>query len=197
LIKCGSDDGIKIILNGKTIHDNNVWRGVTVDEDIVKSELRKGMNSLLVKVNNGTGGFGFCIRITTPANTTLENIKLKLPNSFSFDEIFKSIYSSFNIYTTYDKTDGSPKFLTRITSESCIPVDFMGGLILKLSLTENSGKVIEEFYSEKLDNIGNFKTKELICKPNNLTTGRYVIKLKIMDPTGNILTEKDDIVFWN
>jgi hypothetical protein len=196
-IKCGSDDGVKIILNGKTIHDNNAWRGVTPDEDIVKGEFKKGLNSLLVKINNGTGDYGFCVRITSPDDQPLDNIKIKFPNNLSDDEIFKSICSSFSIYSMYDKTGSKAKFVTRITAETSFPSDYKKDLVLKLNLTDNAGKLIKEFHSETINNIGNFKSKEIAFVPENLQGGRYVIKLIITDLSGSLLSEKDDIVFWN
>ena len=196
-IKCGSDDGIKIILNGRMIHDNNAWRGVTIDEDLVKGELKKGLNSLLVKVNNGSGGFGFCARITSPEDRILDNIKIKFPNNFTDHEIFKSICSSFSVYSMYDRTGSKAKLIVRITSDASFPSEYKKDLSLKLCLTDNSGKIIKEFYSEAIDNIGNFKTKEITFIPENMAAGRYVVKLVISDLSGVILSEKDNIVFWN
>lgn len=60
-IKVGSDDGIKIWLNGTVIHDNPVPRGLTVDQDTVKFHLPAGKNELLFKVTNGGGPDGFSI----------------------------------------------------------------------------------------------------------------------------------------
>lgn len=197
IFKCGSDDGIKLILNGKTIHNNNTWRSITPDEDNVSGELKKGMNCILVKVNNGTGDFGFCLKMLSGDGKPLENVIIKLPNNFSDEEIFKSIYSSFNVYTTYDKTDGSAKFSIRIVAESGIPVNLKGGFTLKLLLAEYSGKTIEEIYQEKIEDFRNFRSKEVTCKPKDLPAGRYSIKLEVIDTTGKILTEKENIVFWN
>jgi len=196
-IKCGSDDGIKLFLNGKNIHDNNAWRGVTPDEDNVYSELKKGLNSLLVKVNNGTGDFGFCLRITSRENTPLDNITLKFPNSYSDEDILKLISSSLSIYSTYDKTGTKAKFLVRISPEASTPSDFKKDLILKLSLADKNGNTIKEFYSETITNIGSFKTKRIDFIPDNIENGRYSIKMTIQDSNGKLLSEKDNIVFWN
>ncbi len=59
----GSDDGCRIWLNGKVVHDVLAARGVTPDEDLAPVSLKKGENTLLVKVENGTGGWGFCLRV--------------------------------------------------------------------------------------------------------------------------------------
>ncbi len=54
-LQLGSDDGVKVWLNGKQIHANNAARGVTADEDKVAVSLQQGVNELLLKVTNGGG----------------------------------------------------------------------------------------------------------------------------------------------
>lgn len=61
-ILAGSDDGIRIWLNGALIHDLDVKRGIAMDEDIVPANLKKGWNRLLVKVSDTGGGWGLCLR---------------------------------------------------------------------------------------------------------------------------------------
>ena len=48
----GSDDGVKVWLNGKLIHKNDVGRGLTPGEDFFTGQLNKGANRLLVKVTD-------------------------------------------------------------------------------------------------------------------------------------------------
>lgn len=59
----GSDDGVKVWLNGKLIHENWIGRAVNVDEDIVPATLQQGTNRLLLKVQNMQLGWGFTCRI--------------------------------------------------------------------------------------------------------------------------------------
>ncbi len=63
VLKCGSDDGIRIWLNGKRIHQNEIGRGYTANEDQIPIHLAAGMNRLLVKIDNYQGGWGFGISI--------------------------------------------------------------------------------------------------------------------------------------
>lgn len=58
----GSDDAIKIWLNGKLVHE--IWkeRGVNKDDDFVPVDLQKGVNHLLLKIQNGRGAWGFICR---------------------------------------------------------------------------------------------------------------------------------------
>jgi hypothetical protein len=59
----GSDDGIKVWLNGELVHENWVTRGVGIDNDRVRVIFKKGMNHLVLKVQNGGGPWGFCCRL--------------------------------------------------------------------------------------------------------------------------------------
>jgi len=63
LLGVGSDDGIRIWLNGKLVHENLVGRRSRMDEDIVPVKFRKGENRILVKVENGGGTWGFQMRV--------------------------------------------------------------------------------------------------------------------------------------
>ena len=63
----GSDDGIKVWLNGKTVFNLSGLRGLTPDENRVRVTLRKGVNALLLKITQRNGGWGFTCRIAPPA----------------------------------------------------------------------------------------------------------------------------------
>ncbi len=66
LLGVGSDDGVKVWLNGKLIHENWVGRPVQVDEDLVPVVLPAGKNQLLLKVQNGISEWGFACRLMGP-----------------------------------------------------------------------------------------------------------------------------------
>jgi len=57
----GSDDAIKIWLNGELVHENFAARAVGIDQDLVAVKLVKGANNLVVKVVNGILGWGFSV----------------------------------------------------------------------------------------------------------------------------------------
>ncbi len=62
LLGVGSDDGIKIWLNGKLVHQNWAGRAVRKDDDTVPVTLQKGKNQLLLKIQNQQGTWGFVCR---------------------------------------------------------------------------------------------------------------------------------------
>jgi len=59
----GSDDGIRVWLNGRLVHEKWSARPVHVDEDVVSVPLKAGKNCLLLKVQNITGSWGFACRL--------------------------------------------------------------------------------------------------------------------------------------
>ncbi len=62
LLGIGSNDAVKVWLNGGLVHENWVFRAVHKDDDIVPVTLRKGKNQLLFKVQNDTYNWGFVCR---------------------------------------------------------------------------------------------------------------------------------------
>lgn len=59
----GSDDGVKVWLNGKSVHANYASRPVKKDQDKVNVKLNKGPNQVLVKVVQLSGNWGFCMSV--------------------------------------------------------------------------------------------------------------------------------------
>jgi len=63
VLKCGSDDGIKIWLNGKVVHSFDGARGHQAGQDQAPIFLQAGVNRMLVKVTNITSGWGFSVQV--------------------------------------------------------------------------------------------------------------------------------------
>jgi hypothetical protein len=59
----GSDDAIKVWLNGAPVLANKLIRVVAPDQEKATVELRAGKNALLVKVVNGGGAYAFYFRV--------------------------------------------------------------------------------------------------------------------------------------
>jgi hypothetical protein len=60
----GSDDGIKVWVNGEEVWRNNAFRPVVPDDDRFPVRLKAGDNTVLLKITQGGGGWGFCLRVT-------------------------------------------------------------------------------------------------------------------------------------
>lgn len=63
VLKCGSDDGIKVWLNGEIVHEIDGTRAYEPNSDEVAIRLKDGTNRLLVKISNVTAGWGFGVAI--------------------------------------------------------------------------------------------------------------------------------------
>ncbi len=62
----GSDDGVKIWINGKLVHANKDERPLMPDQDRLAVKLEKGDNVLLLKVEQRLGDVGFVVRFQDP-----------------------------------------------------------------------------------------------------------------------------------
>ena len=62
-LSLGSDDSIKLWVNGDVVLDKMVTRGVEPDQEQVTATLQPGENRLLLKISNGSGGYGFYFRL--------------------------------------------------------------------------------------------------------------------------------------
>jgi len=64
ILSVGSNDGLKVFLNGKEVHESHDFNGrwLQADNDYVPVELKKGVNNLMLKIDQGTGDFGFVAR---------------------------------------------------------------------------------------------------------------------------------------
>ncbi len=62
----GSDDGVRVWINGEIVHTHPVYRAAGPDLDRVAVRLRKGWNRVLIKVLQGAGGWGYFARFADP-----------------------------------------------------------------------------------------------------------------------------------
>ncbi len=64
-ISLGSDDAIKVFLNGKQLLAHNIGRGAAADQELLTLDLAAGVNHLLLKIVNFSGPSGFFFRADT------------------------------------------------------------------------------------------------------------------------------------
>ncbi len=76
-LEVGSDDAIKVWVNGKLVHSNNASRGNEPGQDKVKIKLEEGENVLMLKVINGGGGWGTNARLRTLDDKKVKGMKVK------------------------------------------------------------------------------------------------------------------------
>ncbi len=77
IFEIGSDDGIKIWVNNKLVHQNNQERGHEQGQDIAEVNLEKGWNGVLMKVNQGVGDWGASLAISDLDRELIDGLKYK------------------------------------------------------------------------------------------------------------------------
>ena len=68
---------VRLWLNAKLIHVNDVPRSLQVNQDKVPVKLKEGWNTLLLRVTEGGGDWAACARVRAADGTKLEGIRLK------------------------------------------------------------------------------------------------------------------------
>lgn len=63
----GSDDGVRMWVNGKEVLYHHVHRGPSPDQDYADLELNKGWNAILLAVDQGGGSWGLFLRVSDPS----------------------------------------------------------------------------------------------------------------------------------
>ncbi len=71
IFRIGSNDGVACWLNDERIHFKPGTRSLKIDEDRVEAHLKRGKNSILLKVNNVDGDWGMSFRVTTTGDRPL------------------------------------------------------------------------------------------------------------------------------
>jgi len=77
-LEFGSDDGIKVWLNGRQVLANNATRACEPGQEKIEVTLEKGKNTLLLKITQGGGQWAACARIVRDKDKTVEGIKIEL-----------------------------------------------------------------------------------------------------------------------
>ncbi len=79
VLHLGSDDGVKVWLNGRLVHSKLAFRPVRPGEDTVPLTLEAGPNELLLKIVQGYGGWGFACSLTDRAGRPMDDVRVDLP----------------------------------------------------------------------------------------------------------------------
>lgn len=99
LVGVGSDDDIKIFLNGNLVHSNWTCRTTLPDNDLVMLDLKQGSNQLLVKVQNIEGGWSFAIR--KPGKAQLDSLIMDAAQKGILDDVKILAENGANVNVTH------------------------------------------------------------------------------------------------
>ena len=78
VVELGSDDGVKVWLNGEVVHANNASRGCNPGEDKFAVQLEAGANPLMLKVTQGGAQWAACLRLRNADGAAVEGLKASL-----------------------------------------------------------------------------------------------------------------------
>ena len=107
----GSDDAVKVWLNGKVVHINNIDRGTTGIQDKFRVDLNAGNNLLLVKVSDNEENWGMFFEIyldTATFTTTLPTRNKPLPTRYP------RVSLATQMFDRYGETFQQPKVQTAL-----------------------------------------------------------------------------------
>jgi uroporphyrinogen decarboxylase len=74
----GSDDGIKVWLNGEPILNKDVYRIAGPAQDLIAVRLRQGWNAILCKIGQAEGDWGFNFRVTDALGRPWEDVRVRV-----------------------------------------------------------------------------------------------------------------------
>lgn len=94
----GSDDGIKVWLNGNEVCTHDVYQGWSADQFTHPVTLDEGWNSLLCKVSQGGGNYEFSARLSDPSGENFEDLQYRVvdPMADGGEFIYSWILNGFH-----------------------------------------------------------------------------------------------------
>jgi len=75
-MRVGSDDGYKLWLNHKQVAEVHEYRAAEMDQETHKVKLNKGMNLVIIKVDQDWGEYQFMLRVVTPEAKEVTGLKV-------------------------------------------------------------------------------------------------------------------------
>ncbi len=76
VLAIGSDDGIKLWLNGSLVHATNAVRGLTPGQDRANASLKAGWNEVFAKVTQHTAGCGFTLQVLGQDGVPMADVRI-------------------------------------------------------------------------------------------------------------------------
>jgi hypothetical protein len=74
-LEMGSDDGLKVWLDGRLVHANNTARPLTAGSDKVDVTLKQGRNKVLLKITQNNLPWEFCVRVVGRDGSAVEGLR--------------------------------------------------------------------------------------------------------------------------
>lgn len=78
VLALGSDDGAAVWINGEKVHENDVMRGYGSKQDFVPIRLRRGDNTVLIKITQAQGAWCFGAHVQTRDGLPAEGVSVRM-----------------------------------------------------------------------------------------------------------------------
>ena len=202
ILKVGSDDGVRIWLNGKMVHDNPAQRGMKRDDDIVPVTLRKGINFLLVKIDQGGGDWRFCLRFTDVKNRPVTDTEVLIPGKLPLKRVLTIDAQSIQVHTVLVPRGKQRIWQITLRSDAEMPLG-PKEIPVKVILETEQGKPLTTLFDLNL----NMRKKALLRKefvPAKLIAGKIssvknnmlFVRLSVFSPEGKLIRTDSRPVFF-
>lgn len=126
-LRLGSDDAIRVWLNGKQIHANKVLRSLRANDDTVSADLKAGENHILIKIVNAGGGDGAFLGFGGSTTKKLSRSH-ELASMASLDEV-QAVELIQNFLELGPASDSAQKYrrlaIDRKVEDSFIPMTYV------------------------------------------------------------------------
>ncbi len=129
ILSLGSNDGIQVFLNGEKVHESHPLYGrwLQNDNDFVPVNLNKGINNLMLKIDQGVGDFGYVARF------------------FDYDSIQTNIRKNIEKYKDLKVVAFADTLVTSFGSRDKISILNPGEKVTIEMIHEKKGKLGEKF----------------------------------------------------
>ncbi len=123
-LRLGSDDAIRVWVNGKLSHDKRVLRALAPNSDSVKVSLRQGTNVILAKIVNAGGADGFFVAYGDPRAERIERAFATTMKSTKTPAENRELAATYLTYGPDDKGSLRYRELTKTISnfEAALPM---------------------------------------------------------------------------
>jgi CubicO group peptidase (beta-lactamase class C family) len=116
LLGIGSDDGVKVWLNGKLVHQKWAARSINQDDDLITLNMKKGINQLIIKVQDIQQGWSFCCRplgkkqisdyfLAAVRNGDLDRIKMLIETGIDVNKKNEVGFTPLHLARIYNQND--------------------------------------------------------------------------------------------
>jgi alpha-galactosidase len=149
-LSLGSDDGIKVWLDGKLVLQHDINRAVQPNQEELALTVPGGEHRLLVKINNGQGDFGYYFAVV---NREIRELLRLVARDFPSDRVKKEITweSADSIWAAVWKPGDYAELARRYAAATLFDTPPERAAAMVRAQTASSGSALDTFRKTYLD----------------------------------------------